>query len=104
MIRDRRPSPQTLRLLMALAARPRSWRHGYELSRETGLKAGTLYPILMRLSQRGLIDSRWEESPLAARPPRHACRLSVQGLAFARAQLAEAPGAQWSDAPAGSPA
>jgi DNA-binding PadR family transcriptional regulator len=104
MIRDRRPSPQTLRLLTALAAKPRTWRHGYELSRETGLKAGTLYPILMRLSQRGLIDSRWEESPLVARPPRHACRLSVQGLAFARVQLAGASGADGSDARVGSPA
>ena|SRR5215467_1832400 len=94
MTRDRRPSPQTLRLLVALAAQPRAWRHGYELSRETGLKAGTLYPILVRLAGRGLLDLRWEESPLPARPPRHACRLSAGGLAFARAALAPDTGGE----------
>ena len=26
------------------------WRHGYELSQKTGLKTGTLYPLLIRLS------------------------------------------------------
>ena len=46
MTRARRSSPQTLRVLARLAAQPRVWRHGYELSRATGLKAGTLYPIL----------------------------------------------------------
>ncbi|HEX4389737.1 MAG TPA: helix-turn-helix transcriptional regulator [Steroidobacteraceae bacterium] len=89
MTRDRRPSPQSLRLLATLAAQPRTWRHGYELSKATGLKAGTLYPILMRLADRGLLDCRWEDSPLPARPPRHACRLSVRGLTFARAELSE---------------
>ena len=102
MLRDRRPSPQSLRLLAALAAQPRRWRHGYDLSKETGLKAGTLYPILVRLSERGLLDSRWEESPLPARPARHTCRLSAHGLAFARGELADATRAQLSAEHAGT--
>jgi len=81
----RRPSPQTQRLLAALAAQPRAWRHGYGLSRETGLKAGTLYPMLTRLGERGLLEFRWVDSPVAGRPPRHACRLSSHGLALALA-------------------
>jgi DNA-binding PadR family transcriptional regulator len=89
MSRDRRSSPQSLRLLAALAAQPRQWRHGYDISKETGLKAGTLYPILQRLAERGLLESRWEESPLPARPPRHACRLSARGVAYARGELAQ---------------
>ena len=45
-------SAQTVALLVALAARPQDWRHGYDLARETGLKSGTLYPILVRLADR----------------------------------------------------
>jgi PadR family transcriptional regulator, regulatory protein PadR len=40
-------SAQTLAVLAALAARPSDWRHGYDLARETGLKSGTLHPILV---------------------------------------------------------
>ncbi|MDE2112416.1 MAG: helix-turn-helix transcriptional regulator [Alphaproteobacteria bacterium] len=82
----RRPniSRQTRLLLLAMLDAPSNWRHGYELSRETGLKSGTLYPILMRLSDRGLLESKWQEPEQAGRPPRHAYRLTPDGLAFAR--------------------
>ncbi|MGH7082256.1 MAG: PadR family transcriptional regulator [Acetobacteraceae bacterium] len=86
MIRDRRCSTQTLSLLAALLERPRSWRHGYELSRESRLKSGTLYPILIRLSDRGLLDSRWEPAEQPGRPPRHMYRLTAGGLSYAREQ------------------
>ena len=48
----RRPnmSKPTRILLSTLLESPRAWRHGYDISKETGLKAGTLYPLLMRLS------------------------------------------------------
>ena len=48
-------SAQTLAVLAALAARPSDWRHGYDLARETGLKSGTLYPILVRLADREIV-------------------------------------------------
>src|SRR5215204_658424 len=67
----RRLSPQTLAVLAALADRPHAWRYGYELGRDVGLRAGTLYPILMRLSDRGLLEAGWETDPPAGRPPRH---------------------------------
>ena len=54
-------SAQTLSVLAALAARPSDWRHGYDLARETGLKSGTLYPILVRLADRELVEACWEE-------------------------------------------
>ena len=76
-------------LLGVLIERPRSWRYGYELSQETGLASGTLYPILMRLSDRGFLDSKWEDSPERGRPPRHMYRLTPEGAAFAREQFAE---------------
>ena len=41
-------SAQTLSVLAALCAQPSRWRQGYALARQTGLKSGTLYPILIR--------------------------------------------------------
>ncbi len=63
MKRDRKPSTQTLLLLRALREQPRTWCHGYDLSIATGLKSGTLYPILMRLGDRGRLEHKWQESP-----------------------------------------
>ncbi|MFC4533957.1 helix-turn-helix transcriptional regulator [Sphaerisporangium dianthi] len=90
MTRARRPSPQTVAVLSALAAAPSEWRYGYELGRQVGLKAGSLYPILMRLSDRGMLETMWESDPPAGRPPRHLYRLTGPGLAMASA-AAEAP-------------
>lgn len=82
----RRPnvSRQTRAVLTAFGARPQSWRHGYDLSRETGLKSGTLYPLLMRLHDQGLLEAEWRPSLQAGRPPRHAYRLTTAGVALAR--------------------
>lgn len=79
MPRDRAPSPQTLAVLLALADDPARWRYGYELGAETGLKAGSLYPILVRLADRGFLEAKWEESPPAGRPPRHLYRITASG-------------------------
>jgi len=83
----RKSSPQTVSLFAALLEWPRSWHHGYELSKATGLKSGTLYPILIRLSDQGLLDSRWTESEQPGRPQRHVYRLTAAGLALARQEL-----------------
>ena len=83
MTRPRRPSPQTVAVLAALAAVPARWRYGYELGQQVGLKAGSLYPILMRLSDRGLLESRWESDPAQGRPPRHLYRLTGAGVRLA---------------------
>jgi len=83
----RKWSRQTLALLAALMERPRTWQHGYELSKETGLKSGTLYPILIRLSEQGLLDSRWKDAERPGRPPRHVYRLTATGVALAREQV-----------------
>ena len=84
-------SVQTLLVLTALSAQPAEWRHGYDLAKQTGLKSGTLYPILVRLADRGLMEACWEEGRPAGRPPRHLYRLSSEGLA--QAALAAAPAA-----------
>jgi len=72
-----------VKVLQALSGEPGSWRYGYELGREVGLKAGSLYPILMRLADRQLLDARWEPDPPPGRPPRHLYRLTSAGLALA---------------------
>ena len=77
--RRRSHSPQTVRVLCALAMQPATWRHGYDLCAELDLKSGSLYPILIRLCDRGMVDSKWE-SPGAGRPPRHLYRLTAHGL------------------------
>jgi PadR family transcriptional regulator, regulatory protein PadR len=76
-------SRQTRKLLSTLVEKPRAWRHGYELSKATGLTSGTLYPSLMRLHDQGLLESKWLESEGTGRPPRHLYRLTTQGIAFA---------------------
>jgi len=84
-----RISPETLRVLQSFVVRPTDWRYGYELSRETKLKSGTLYPILMRLEKYGLLEARWVATQDGV-PPRHTYRLTPSGLELARTQLAEA--------------
>jgi DNA-binding PadR family transcriptional regulator len=67
-----------MRVLNALAANPSQWRYGYELAGEVNLKSGSLYPILVRLSDRGLLETAWEEGQ-GSRPPRHLYRLTAAG-------------------------
>jgi len=90
MNNSRRPSTQTTTVLLALAEDPTAWRYGYELCQQTGLKAGSMYPILMRLADRSLLETTWESDVPAGRPPRHLYRLTDSGLELA-AELAVPP-------------
>jgi len=84
----RRFSAQTLSVLAALCAEPLQWQHGYALATETGLKSGTLYPILIRLADRGLVEACWQDEPVPGRPRRHLYRLTADGQAAATEALA----------------
>jgi PadR family transcriptional regulator, regulatory protein PadR len=88
MLRNRPPSKQSALLLFALVRDPEAWRHGYELSLETGLKAGTLYPLLARLADRGWLEAQWETTVPTGRPPRHLYRLTTTGVQETRALTA----------------
>ena len=79
-MRSRRPSDQTTAEVLALAENPNTWRYGYQLCRRLNLKAGSLYPILSRLADRGMLERVWEQDAPAGRPPRHLCRLTGPGL------------------------
>ena len=90
MQRNRPPSVQALKVLRALAADPARWRYGYDLTTEVHLKSGSLYPILVRLADRGLLETSWEPSQ-ESRPPRHLYRLSLAGREYAAALPAPHP-------------
>jgi PadR family transcriptional regulator PadR len=81
-----RLSPETLLVLEKFVERPTDWRYGYDLSRATGLKSGTLYPILMRLERHKLLEARWVVTEEGV-PPRHTYRLTPDGLEFAKSRI-----------------
>jgi DNA-binding PadR family transcriptional regulator len=83
MTRLRRPSAQTTAVVLALAETPTAWRHGYELCQQLDIKPGSMYPILMRLTDRGLLETTWDTDIPAGRPPRHRYRLTGSGRALA---------------------
>jgi PadR family transcriptional regulator, regulatory protein PadR len=99
----RRRSAQTGLVLVALPDAPTHWRHGYDIARETGLRSGTLYPILIRLAELGLLEASWEEEQPAGRPRRHLYRLTADGVAAAREARAAAETAVRRTAPSVRP-
>lgn len=78
-----RLSPQTLDVLGRFSQRPTTWLYGYELSHETGLKSGTIYPLLKRLEEYRLLETRWVQTENGV-PPRHMYRLTSKGLELER--------------------
>ena len=98
MTHARRPSAQTVAVLQALAEDPSQWRYGYDLCTQLGLQAGSMYPILIRLADRGLLETSWETERVPGRPARHLYRLTGAGRAYASSAAAAARAA--SPAPA----
>ena len=92
MPRSPNSSPQTLAVLAELWAQPQAWRYGYDISKSTGLKSGTLYPLLIRLSDQGLLEAEWRAAVQPGRPPRHAYRLTATGVALASRSASEPQG------------
>lgn len=78
-----RLSRQTLLILDVFLDSAKQWKYGYDLSRITGLKSGTLYPLLMRLADHKLLETSWETVE-PGRPARHLYRLTTAGARFAR--------------------
>ncbi|MBW6527915.1 PadR family transcriptional regulator [Sphingomonas sp. RHCKR7] len=87
-------------LLVALFEQAPDWTHGYELMKVTGLKSGSLYPLLLRMTDQGLVEAEWREPTVMGRPPRHAYRLTAHGLALARGSKKDLPLSRSSALPA----
>lgn len=88
MSRSRTLSKHARALLAALLAAGDCWSHGYELASLTGIKSGTLYPLLIRLEAQGYLAAEWQQPVAGGRPPRHAYRLTAAGQRLARAEAA----------------
>ncbi len=80
------------RVLRVLVADPAAPHYGYDLMKAARLPSGTLYPMLARLQQEGLVDSQWEEQrpDAGGRPPRKYYRLTAEGARVVRLELARA--------------
>lgn len=92
---------------LVLLAISRGVRHGFDILDATGLQSGTVYPILRRLEDAGMVRSRWEGVHLArteGRPPRRYYELTGAGSHALREALERHPGAAGVLVPpAGSP-
>jgi len=87
------PLERVLRVFLAdVSAR----QYGYDLMQAAGLSSGTLYPMLARLEDEGLVSSEWEpqRDDAAGRPPRKYYQLTGEGAHVARLQLAQAADAR----------
>lgn len=91
MTRSRSLSRHARALLAALLEAHGRWSYGYELASRTGIKSGTLYPLLIRLEGQGILEAEWQQPAASGRPPRHAYRLTAAGQLLARVE-ALAPG------------
>ena len=81
--------------------------HGFDIIDATGLRSGTVYPILRRLEEAGLVRSRWERAPLArqeGRPPRRYYQLTGAGAEVVREALDRYPRIAHVFGPSGEPA
>ncbi|MGZ8998784.1 MAG: PadR family transcriptional regulator [Allosphingosinicella sp.] len=86
MPRSRALSHHARELLAKLLAAADRWSYGYELSSLTGIKSGTLYPLLIRLEAQGFLEAEWLPPMVSGRPPRHAYRLTAAGRRLARGE------------------
>jgi DNA-binding PadR family transcriptional regulator len=85
-----RMSLPKVKVLTELLEDPTAPHYGYELMRITGVKSGSLYPILDQLERAGWLEAQWEElrEGRAGRPPRRWYRLTALGQAAAPSAIA----------------
>ena len=69
-------------VLRVLLAEPDQERYGFEIVEASGLRSGTVHPILARLEDLGWLVSRWEDIDprTAGRPARRYYKLTAEGL------------------------
>jgi PadR family transcriptional regulator PadR len=81
-----------LKILRVMLENPTAEHYGLEVGKAAGLRGGSLYPVLMKLENAGLVVSAWEEADPseAGRPRRRMYRLTSEGVEYARQALAEA--------------
>ena len=81
----------TAAVLLAIHA---GHRYGFDVMDATGLPDGTVYPILRRLEDKGLLTAEWEseeEARADRRPPRRYYELTSQGDEYVELALQRTP-------------
>ena len=79
---------------VVLAALSSGCRYGFEIMDATGLASGTVYPILRRLEEAGMLSARWERTVDAhdeQRPPRRYYQITGSGRQAVRDAVARFP-------------
>src|SRR5262249_33895419 len=85
-----RLSHQSLLILSLFLAERGVGLSGADVMKATGLMSGTVYPILLRFEESGLLVSEWERESASAlgRPQRRVYEITGQGVRVARQVLA----------------
>ena len=81
------PMRMTYATGMVLQALDGGSRHGFDIIDATGLRSGTVYPLLRRLEDAGMVKSSWEPVAVACssnRPPRKYYRLTIASDSLVR--------------------
>lgn len=73
---------RALELLMLMAVRPQQEFSGHQLGKSLGISSGTLYPLLLKAENAGLLNARWEvgEPRDLGRPRRRYYRINGAGI------------------------
>ncbi|MNW51968.1 Transcriptional regulator PadR-like family protein [compost metagenome] len=83
MERLTRRTPATAAVIGALMESPEAiW--GLQIVKMTGLKTGTVYPILERLEDAGWITSEWDTDLSRKGPRRRYFKLEAEAVAYAQ--------------------
>ena len=72
----------TYSTVLVLEALARGYHYGFDIIDATNLPSGTVYPILRRFENEGLVTSRWEAQGVAQReqrPPRRYYAVTADG-------------------------
>lgn len=87
-----RKTQQTVKVAMALLDDPGGKHWGYKLSEKSGVRSGTLYPMLSSMHAEGWLTDGWEDPAeiTEKRPPRRYYEITSLGLARLGALLADA--------------
>lgn len=84
----------TLPTASVLYAISHGLRHGFDIIDATGYPSGTVYPILRRLEEAGMLRSSWEPVATARaeqRPPRRYYQVTAAGAVVLREALQRYP-------------
>ena len=87
MDKPRKGAPQkrvnlTYPTAMVLQSLANGYHYGFDILDVTDLPSGTVYPILRRLDEEGLVKSKWEKAEIAHRenrPPRRYYEITKWG-------------------------